>query len=191
MKRIYPLMLLSLSLFGMQSTAQAAQCAGVEMQDSVTLDGQPLVLNGLGLRLATFVKVKVYVAGLYVPKQSEQAQTLLSTDQPWQLVLSFMRSVDADDMVKAWNEGFENNAKAQLPALKDRIDILNGVMKDLEEKDTLTFAYLPGKGSRIELNGQTATTIKGQDFASALLSIWLGDPPNDEIKRGLLGGKCQ
>lgn len=191
MKRIYPLLLLSLFLFGMQPTARAAQCAGVEMQDSVTLDGQSLVLNGLGLRLATFVKVKVYVAGLYVPKQSDQAQKLLSKDQRWQLLLSFLRSVDAHDMVKAWNEGFENNAKAQLPALKDRIGNLNRVMKDLKEKDTLIFAYMPGEGTRIEVKGQTAATIKGQDFASALLSIWLGDPPNDEIKRGLLGGKCE
>ena len=41
---------------------------------------------------------------------------------------SFLRSVDAEDMIKAWNEGFETNAKAQLPALKDRIDTLNQVL---------------------------------------------------------------
>jgi hypothetical protein len=190
MRRIYQILLPSLFLFGAHTTAAAGQCAGVKMQDSVTLDGQTLVLNGLGLRLATFVKVKVYVAGLYVPKQSDQAQLLLSTDQPWQLVLSFMRSVDSGDMVKAWNEGFADNAKAQLPVLKDRIDTLNGVMKDLKEKDTLIFSYVPGKGTSIEVKGHNEATIEGHDFASALLSIWLGTPPNDEIKRGLLGGKC-
>ena len=128
MKRICRILLPSLSLFGARTTTSACECAGVEMQDSVTLDGRSPVLNGLGLRLATFVKVKVYVAGLYVPKQSDQAQALLGTDQPWHLVLSFLRSVDAEDMIKAWNEGFETNAKAQLPALKDRIDTLNQVL---------------------------------------------------------------
>ena len=181
---------MSLPLFGAHTATSAGECAGVKMQDSVTMDGRALLLNGLGLRLATFLKVQVYVAGLYAPKQSDQAQAFLSTDQPWQLVLSFLRSVDADDMVKAWNEGFEKNAKAQLPALKDRIDTLNGVMKDLKEKDNLAFSYVPGKGTSIELNGHTEATIEGGDFASALLSIWLGDPPNDEIKRGLLGGNC-
>ena len=132
----------------------------------------------------------MYVAGLYVPKQSDQAQALLGTAQPWHLVLSFLRSVDAEDMIKAWNEGFEKNAKAQLPALKDRIGTLNNTMKDLKDKDKLVFSYIPGKGTGIELNGQAAATVEGRDFASALLSIWLGDPPNDEIKRGLLGGKC-
>lgn len=190
MRRICPILLLSLSLFGANTTASAGQCDGVTLPDSVTLDGQTLVLNGLGQRLATFLKVKVYVAGLYVPKRSDQAQTLLGTDQPWQLVLSFLRSVDAGDMVKAWNEGFENNAKAQLPALKDRIDTLNGVMKDLKDKDTLVFTYLPGKGTSVEVKGNREVTIEGHDFASALLSIWLSDPPNDEIKHGLLGGTC-
>lgn len=190
MKRIYPILLFSLSLLANHNTAYAGQCAGVKMQDSVTLHGATLVLNGMGQRLATFLKVKVYVAGLYVPKQSDQAQTLLSTDQSWQLVLSFVRSVDKGDMVKAWNEGFANNAKTQLPVLKERIETLNGVMKDLKEGDTLVFSYTPGKGTSVAVKGHTAPTIEGHDFASALLSIWLGEPPNDEIKRGLLGGKC-
>ena len=190
MKKIYLVLLLSLSMFAAEGTAHAGQCAGVKMPDSISLDGQTMVLNGLGLRLATFLKVKVYVAGLYVPSKSDQGQTLLDTNQPWQLVLSFVRSVDTGDMVKAWNEGFANNAKAQLPALQDRIGTLNGVMEDLNEKDTLVFAYVPGKGTSIEIKGHKAATIEGQDFASALLAIWLGNPPNDEIKRGLLGGKC-
>ena len=34
-------------------------------------------------------------------------------------------------------------------------------------------------------------TIKGDDFAKAYLAIWLGgDPPNPEIKAGMLGGSC-
>ena len=34
-------------------------------------------------------------------------------------------------------------------------------------------------------------TIKGDDFAKAFFSIWLGaKPPNPELKAGLLGGAC-
>jgi hypothetical protein len=33
--------------------------------------------------------------------------------------------------------------------------------------------------------------IKGDDFATAFLSIWLGPhPPNADLKSGLLGGAC-
>jgi hypothetical protein len=35
-------------------------------------------------------------------------------------------------------------------------------------------------------------TVKDDDLAKAFLSIWLGaDPPNPEIKGGLLGGSCR
>jgi len=183
-------LLLALSLAGIPLVASAAECEGVTMEDSVTQDGQALTLNGLGLRLATFIKVKVYVAGLYVPTKSDQAKTLINTDQPWRLKLSFVRSVDKEDMVSAWNDGFGENAKAQLPALKDRIETLNGAMEDLKEGNTLIFSYTPGKGTNVEINEKSSTIIEGADFASALLSIWLGNPPNKEIKRGLLGGKC-
>jgi len=41
------------------------------------------------------------------------------------------------------------------------------------------------------VNGATKGIIKGDDFTKALFSIWLGaDPPNPEIKSGLLGGAC-
>ena len=55
------------------------------------------------------------MAGLYVPRQTDQAQMLLSADEPWQLVLSFLRSVDSGEMIKAWNEGFAKNAETELP----------------------------------------------------------------------------
>jgi len=166
-------LLLALSLAGIPLVASAAECEGVTMEDSVTQDGHALTLKGL-----------------YVPTKSDQAKTLINTDQPWRLKLSFVRSVDKGDMVSAWKDGFGENAKAQLPALKDRIETLNGAMEDLKEGNTLIFSYTPGKGTNVEINGKSSTIIEGADFASALLSIWLGNPPNKEIKRGLLGGKC-
>jgi hypothetical protein len=168
----------------------ASECAGVSSPDSISLADNELVLNGQGLRLATMLKVKVYVAALYVPERSDQAQALLQADQPWQLSLSFLRSVGADDMTEAWDEGFATNAKSELPALKERIAVLNSTMVDLEEGDTLVFSYVPATGTRVEVNGDDKASIEGKDFASALLSIWLGKPPNKEIKRGLLGGEC-
>ena len=55
----------------------------------------------------------------------------------------------------------------------------------------LDVAHKPGAGVSVSVNGTVKGTIKGDDFAKALLAIWLGaDPPNPEIKAGLLGGAC-
>ena len=173
------------------STAQSKECKGANFADQLQVDGSSLTLNGLGLRLATALKVKVYVAGLYVAKTSGDPSAILGATTPSELILQLVRNVDADDLRKGWNEGFEKNAKDQLPALKERIAILNGWMPSVKTGDRLTFIHKPGTGIEVEVNGAMKGTIEGDDFAKAFLSIWLGAyPPNPEVKAGLLGGPC-
>ena len=173
------------------NVAQAKECQGVNFPDQVQVDGTALTLNGLGLRLATMLKVKVYVAALYVAKTSSDPNAILGAGTPSQLVLHFVRDVGAGDMRKAWDEGFEKTAKDQLPAFKERIATLNGWMADMKSGQRMTFTFKPGAGVQIDVNGAVKGTIKGDDFAKAFLSIWLGpEPPNPEIKSGLLGGAC-
>ncbi len=171
--------------------ALGKECKGVTFPDQAQVDGSNLVLNGLGLRQATAFKVNVYVAALYVAKTSTDANALMGSSAPSELILQFVRNVGADDLRKGWSEGFEKNSKDQLPALKDRIATLNGWMGDVKSGERLTFIHKPGTGLQVDVNGAVKGTIKGDDFAKAFLAIWLGsDPPNPEIKAGMLGGSC-
>src|SRR5258708_33768611 len=167
--------------------AQGKDCKGVNFPDQVQLDGTTLSLNGLGLRQATAFKVNVYVGALYVAKTSADASALLASNGPSKGVLQFVRNVGADDLRKGWSEGFEKNSKDQLPALKDRIATLNGWMTDVKSGGKLIFIRKPGAGVAVNVNGAVKGTISGDDFAKALLAIWLdSEPPNPEIKAGLL-----
>ena len=170
--------------------AHGKECKGVSFPDQVQVAGSALSLNGLGLRQATVFKVNVYVAALYVAKTSNDANAILASNTPKEIVLHFVRNVSADDVAKGWNEAFEKNAKSELPALKDRIAMLNGWMADLKSGERLTFVYTPDAGVQVDVNGKVKGAIKGDDFAKAFFSIWLGDPPNPEIKTGMLGGAC-
>jgi hypothetical protein len=173
------------------SIAHGKECKGVNFPDQAQVEGSNLTLNGLGLRQATAFKVNVYVAALYVAKTSSDPNALLGSNAPSELVLQFVRNVGADDLRKGWSEGFEKNSKSQLPVLKERIDMLNGWMADVKTGERLTFTQKPGAGVSVNVNGTVKGTIKGDDFSKAFLSIWLGaDPPNPEIKVGLLGGAC-
>jgi hypothetical protein len=155
----------------------------------VQVDGSALMLNGLGLRQATAFKVNVYVGALYVPKASNDANALLAA-APKELVLQFVRDVGAEDLRKGWNEGFEKNAKSEAAVLKDRIAMFNSWMTDMKSGQRITLVHKPGTGVEVNVNGAAKGAIKGDDFAKALFAIWLGDPPNPEIKSGLLGGTC-
>ena len=75
---IYPQGFLSLAgaalLASIAAPLPAAECIGVSLPDRMQApDRQPLVLNGMGVRKATLFKVKVYVAGLYLPESSSDA----------------------------------------------------------------------------------------------------------------------
>ena len=171
--------------------AHGRECKGVTFPDQTQADGGMLTLNGLGLRQATAFKVNVYVAALYVAKASGDASAILAASTPKELILHFVRDVSGADLNKAWEEGFANNAREQVPALKERIEALKGWMADMKTGQRLTFTHKPGLGIQVDANGTVKGTIKGDDFAKAFLSIWLGaNPPNAGIKSGLLGGAC-
>lgn len=172
--------------------AFSAECIGVMAPDSAKVGGADLALNGMGIRKATILNVKVYVASLYLPAKSMDAGQILGAGQPWQLVLRFVHDVDASDMHDAFDEGFKKAAGDKLAALKPRIETLKAGMADFKEGHHLSFANDPAKGVAVDVNGAGGPEIQGADFSTALLSIWIGaEPPNEDLKAGLLGDKCE
>lgn len=163
-----------------------AELKGVTLPDDLEVEGQALVLNGLGLRLATFLKVKVYVAGLYLESKSTDPGAILGTDQTRLIDMHFLRKVGQDDMTEAWSEGFEKNG---LSGFDDPLATLGSYMEAVKPGDTMRFTYVPGTGTTISVKGVDKGTIEGADFAKALFTVFLGEvPPNAELKKGLLGG---
>ena len=184
-------LLMGLSALGVVGTAHGKECSKVSFPDQTTVDGTALTLNGLGLRQATALKVNVYVAALYVAKPANDPETILAASTPKRLVLHFVRGVGHSDLTKAWDEGFEANAKAQLPALKERVEKFKSLMMDMKAGEQMSFTHKPGKGVAVDIGEAPKGMIEGDDFARALLSIWLGaHPPNAGLKAGLLGGPC-
>jgi hypothetical protein len=171
--------------------AHAAECRGARFEERQTVDGTPLVLNGLGLREATILKVKVYVAALYAAQKTPDPATVLKLEAPVVLTLQFVRGVGRGDITKAFEEGFSKTDGGQKPELKARITLLNGWMTDVREGDRLTFVAHSGKGLTFSINGSDRGSVLGDEFSRAFLSIWLGaEPPNASLKAGLLGGSC-
>jgi hypothetical protein len=171
--------------------AHGKDCKGVSFREELQSEGTSLKLNGLGLRQATFFKVNVYVAALYVGQTSKDPSAILKSNAPKELILHFVRDVGSTDLNKGWQEGFENNAQSQLPALKERIEAFKGLMADMKTGQRLRLVHKPGAGVQVDVNKAVKGTIKGDDFARALFSIWLGsNPPNAGLKAGLLGGEC-
>jgi hypothetical protein len=172
--------------------ADGRECRGAQFPERVEVHGTSLVLNGLGLRTATVFSVQVYVAALYVSKQSSDPRAIIDTPGPTQIVMQFLRGLSAGQIRDSWAQDLaKEGTPQQLAPLKGRLTQLQAWMEDVKSGQRLTFTRIPGEGLTVALDGQVKGTIPGDDFARAFLLIFLGDhPPTLEVKSGLLGGAC-
>lgn len=178
---------LSLALM-LAAPALAAELEGVKVPETVTVGGKELQLNGVGLR--TKFWIKVYVAALYTAEKSTDPNALIAADTPKRVRMVMLRDLDKKSIVDAIREGFDKNAKAQLPALQKRLDDFIAQIPDIKKGEVLELSYIPGQGTQVTTKSGDAASIEGKDFADALFSVWLGRSPVDEdLKRGMLGVK--
>lgn len=169
--------------------------AGVKFEDRVELAGQPLVLNGAGLRVKLIVKV--YAVALYLPGRDRAVRSVLTQAGPKSVHIVMLRDVRAADLSEALIKGMVSNlSPKELMALQSRLDELhNSLMAagDAKKGDRIELDFLPGSGSHITLNDKPlGKDIPGEDFYQGLLKIWLGDNVSDNgLKSDLLGASLR
>lgn len=164
---------------------QAATRDKVTMPDSINIKGKELVLNGLGTRKATWLRVKVYVGGLYLEKKSQDANTILNTKGVKYIRMHFVRDVKGEKLVGGWNDAFKNAVKDRAP-LQKRIDEFNALMGDIKKNQEIVLTFTD-KDVQIDFANAKSGTIKGGDFSKALLSVWFVNPIDEGLRDGLLG----
>lgn len=166
--------------------AAAKELAGVNMPETLSVGDKTLKLNGLGLRKKAFFKV--YVGGLYLEAPSKDAAAILASDQAKAVRMTFMRGVSKSQLRDAFVDGFEANAKEKAAAQKAAIEKLYSWLPDVKEAETLSFSYVPGKGTTVSFGSKELGVIEGKEFAEALFALWLGPkPPSEDLKKGMLG----
>lgn len=177
-----------LALLLTASVAGAATLAGITLPDKADVDGQSLVLNGLGLR--SKLMIKVYVGGLYLPQKEKSAEKILAADAPRRMALHFIYDVSKDQMCDAWNEGLEANAPNASAEVKKSFQTLCTWMDGVGKGQQLAITYLPGQGTRVEIAGKAKGTLPGKPTADAILATWIGPKPapGKDFKKAVLGG---
>ncbi|MCU0235485.1 MAG: chalcone isomerase family protein [Acidobacteria bacterium] len=165
----------------------AGTLAGVTLPDTMDLDGQKLVLNGMALRKK--VVFKVYVAGLYLAAREQSGEKVLAADGPRCTVMHFLRSVSPNQVNEAWYDGLEANTPGYSKQLKSQFDALAALMENLKDGDKLEFTYRPGVGTEVKVKGKVKGTLGDKAFADALFACWIGKKPGpgEKFKSGLLG----
>src|SRR4051812_21342479 len=89
--------------------AAAATVSGVTLPDTYVVNGQSLVLNGIGLRTLTIFQIRIYVAALYLAHPSHDAAQILASSEPKAIVLQFIHSGSKEQVEKEYREGEAKN----------------------------------------------------------------------------------
>jgi len=147
------------------------------------------VLNGGGVRKR--VVFHVYVASLYLPQKAADLAGVVAK-APRRIRLDMLRTLSADALIEALNEGLEANSDAaEMATIKPATLQLASIMKtfgQVKEKDVVTLDFYEG-ATHVGLNGEVKGVVAGESFNQALTRIWLGDKPvQADLKKALLGG---
>lgn len=169
----------------------AVELAGVKVEDSISVAGTKLQLNGAGIRYKG--PFKVYVGDLYTTQPVKSLDELIAAPGPKRLTMTFLREINSADFGKLLTRGIEDNVSRNevskiIPGMIKMGDIF-AANKNFLPGDVCALEWDPAKGLSIWAKGKLqAEPTNDPAFFRALMSIWFGAVPADfKLKDALLG----
>jgi hypothetical protein len=175
------------------SRAATVEVAGVKLEDSITVNGSPLQLNGAGVRYKAVFKV--YTAGLYLSQKATTTEQVLAAPGPKRMTITMLRDIDSAELGKLFSRGMSDNMeRSAFSKLVPGVIRMSQVFSDhklLKEGETFLLDWIPGTGTVLTIKGKVeGEPFKEPEFFNALMRIWLGPKPADwQLKDALLGKK--
>lgn len=191
MKHFTRTLLAATSLTLSMMAAQAAEVSGVKFDESATVAGKSLVLNGLGVR---YKVVKVYALGLYLSEKKNHTADVLALTTPKRFRIVTLRDITSDELGQAFLTGINKNlSKDEKAKFVNQLVKFGELFNEIEggkKGDTIIGDFVPGSGTVITMNGkQLGQPLPDPAFFNAILRIWIGDNPADPTLKPLLLGE--
>ena len=191
MKQLTRTLLAAASLSLSMLAAQAAEVSGIKFDESATVAGKSLVLNGLGVR---YKVVKVYALGIYLSEKKNHTADVLALTTPKRFRIVTLRDITSDELGQAFLTGINKNlSKDEKAKFVNQLVKFGELFNEIEggkKGDTIIGDFVPGTGTVITMNGkQLGQAIPDPAFFNAILRIWIGDNPADPTLKPLLLGE--
>lgn len=162
----------------------------IKMMDNKTVEGKPLVLNGMALRkVYRFgLPIKVYVAGLYLPKKSQDSKAIIEDKSIKQLVMEYKRGIDRKSIVDGWMKGLSNACQFDCENKKD----FHEFKKYITSVGKGTRMILTFKAGRVHVESTNSGAKKGEiiseNFRKNLMAVFVSSshPPSKRFLKEIL-----
>jgi hypothetical protein len=187
--------LLSLCAFALADSSRAEDVVEPRSGARFAAKADGMSLLGVGLRTATFLRVKVYAVGFYVSDEALAGplavyrgrtdtpafyRSLVNGDFAKQITEKFVRDVDRASIQEAMREALAGADPA-------RVDAFVSYFTEVRAGQECVLRW--GRGGVLEttMAGAARPPIADRAFATRVFAIWLGDEPiQDDIKRDLV-----
>jgi hypothetical protein len=182
----------ALVLFVTAASGASVEREGVRFEDSVRISGRSVVLNGVGVRAAAWFKG--YVAALYLPRRSADADEIYALPGPKRIAVRMLVDVTPELLARTFSDGIRKNYKGDaLEALRPRMDDFDGQVRAIaggvRKGQEVDLDFQPSVGTRVVVAGKAiGEPIPGDDFYAALLKMFIGERAIDKgLRAALLG----
>lgn len=171
----------------------AMEVEGFQVPESIQLEGQSLLRNGVAIRrLAVF---KMEVASLYLTSPQNSLQGVTAAKGPKSLRLVMLRDAPSQLLSRKFVHDFQSvSTPVEWNALTNEVTALNAMFAatgGISKGDVVTLDWLPEKGMSIALNGKSlsAQPLNNELVYQIILRIFLGPDAQAAARDQLLGLK--
>lgn len=156
--------------------------AAIAFTLAATAQANPQDLQLVGKARLDVMFWSIYDSRLLAPQGKYQPGV-----RPLRLEITYLRNIDAEDLVKRTREEWEHLGLAH-PEQEDWLSRLGVLWPDIRKQDTLSLHLEQDNSSAFYLNGELLGEVEDADFGQQFLDIWLSPQTSrPELRSALLG----
>jgi len=193
LRRLVSALVLGCAVSGAWATIDVS---GVPLEDTVTVGGQQLHLNGAGFRKRGYFKIDV--TALYLQQKATTLDAVENAPGAKRLQLVIQQDITGSQASRYFLIDFEASATpaefAKLITEVSQVGDIYSALPKIKKGDVVTMDWIPGKGLIATLNGATLTPhgapspyMNSELLARVMLRMYIGGKTPAELHDNLLG----
>ncbi|MBW8779127.1 MAG: chalcone isomerase family protein [Burkholderiales bacterium] len=193
LRRFVSALVLGCAVSGAWATVDVS---GVPLEDTVTVGGQQLHLNGAGYRKRGYFKIDV--TALYLQQKATTLDAVENAPGAKRLQLVIQQDITGSQASRYFLIDFEASATpaefAKLITEVSQVGDIYSALPKIKKGDVVTMDWVPGKGLIATLNGTNLTPhgatspyMNSELLARVMLRMYIGGKTPAELHDNLLG----
>ena len=193
LRRLVSALVLGCAVSGAWATVDVS---GVPLEDTVTVGGQQLHLNGAGYRKRGYFKIDV--TALYLQQKATTLDAVENAPGAKRLQLVIQQDITGSQASRYFLIDFEASATpaefAKLITEVSQVGDIYSALPKIKKGDIVTMDWIPGKGLIATLNGANLTPhgatspyLNSELLAKVMMRMYIGGKTPAELHDNLLG----